>query len=37
MIEMTKAMGRMYEQEHLRMINNVTAINPRGLGGKEGR
>ncbi len=31
MIEMTKAPGRMFEQEHLRMINMVTAINPGGL------
>ncbi len=31
MIEMTEAAWRMLEQEHLRMINMVTAINPGGL------
>ncbi len=36
MIEMTKATGRMFEHEHLRMINMVTAINPGSLGGKGG-
>ncbi len=37
MIEMTKAAGRMFKQEHLRMINMATAINPGGLGGKGGK
>ncbi len=27
MIDMTRATGRMFEQEHLRMINMVAAIN----------
>ena len=35
MIALTKGTGRMLEQEHFRMINMVTAINPGGLGGKE--
>ena len=34
MFDMTEATGRMFEQEHRRMINMVTAINPRGLGGR---
>ena len=29
-IDVVKASGRMFEQEHLRMINMVSAINPRG-------
>ncbi len=33
MIDMTKARGRMFEQEPLRMINMVSAINTSGLGG----
>ncbi len=33
MIDMTKATGRMFEQEHFRMINMVRAINPGGKGG----
>ncbi len=36
MIEMTRATGKMFEQENLRMINMVPAINPGGLGGKGG-
>ncbi len=30
---LTKATGRMFEQEHLRMINMVSAINTGGSGG----
>ncbi len=33
MIDLTKAAGGMFEQEHLRMINMVWAINPGGNGG----
>ena len=33
---LTKAAGRMFEQEHLRMINMVSAINPGGSGGQGG-
>ena len=32
MADLTKAAGRMFEQEHLRMINMVSAINVGGLG-----
>ncbi len=32
--DLTKAAGKMLEQERLRMINMVSAINPGGLGGK---
>ncbi len=35
-IDMTKTTERMFEQEHLRIINMVTAINPGCLGGKGG-
>ncbi len=28
--DLTKAAGRMFEQEHLRMISMVSAINPGG-------
>ena len=34
--DLTKAAGRMFEQEHFRMINMVSAISPGGLGGKGG-
>ncbi len=34
--DLTKAAGRMFEKEHFRMINMVTAINQGGLGGKGG-
>ncbi len=36
MIDMTKAAGRIFEQEHFRMINMVLAINPGGWGGTGG-
>ncbi len=32
MIDLTKASGRIFEQEHLRMISMVSAINPGGSG-----
>jgi hypothetical protein len=32
-MELTKATGRMFEQEHLRFINMATSINPRTFGG----
>ena len=34
--DLTKAAGRMFEQEDLRMINMVSAINPGGSGGQGG-
>ncbi len=34
--DLTKAAGRRFEQEHLRMIHMVSAINPGGSGGQGG-
>ena len=34
--DLTKAAGRMFEQEHLRMISMVSANSPGGLGGTKG-
>ncbi len=36
MVDLTKASGRMFQQEHLRMVNMVSAINPGGSGGTGG-
>ncbi len=36
MIELSKATGRMFDQEHLRIINMVSAINTVGSGGGGG-
>ncbi len=35
-IDLTKASGKMFEQEHLRMINMVSAINTGGSGATGG-
>ncbi len=32
-IDIARASGRMFEQEHLRLINMVAAMNTRGSGG----
>ncbi len=34
--DLTKAIGKMFEEEHLRMINMVTSMHTGGLGGAGG-
>ena len=36
LMDLTRATGRMFEQEHLRFISMVTAANGRGVGGGQG-
>ena len=36
LVDAIQATGKMFKEEHLRMINMVTAINPGGSGGKGG-
>ncbi len=33
LVDTIQATGKMFEEEHLRMVNMVTAINPRRKGG----